>query len=742
MVNLNLRLASASRGETTLAPAESELFHPFARTSLVDTGGFLLVLNGISTNRRLSAFDSTPEALQMPAPMDSISPTLFGPGSGRVFGNDLFWCYRWKNSDTGEVSGLSPLSAWGTNVGTEVVDGSDNYLGEKVIFRIVVNTTRPNGADTVQLFRNTTSQKKVFLLVQEIQFIIGTVAVLMEDDKTDDELGQSEQAAFRSAPDATYGAMPPVAKAYRHSNGRTMYYGGFRFGTHRVGRVTITADSSLVAPSNGDTLNIYPYARYNRIRQRFIPLKRASDNVVIEDPTHYTIVNVDSYNNTPVMNNLYVHPAIQTNNQMSAGSVEVLYEIRDDRDLREVHISDVFNPTQVDPANSIFIGRDRDDSPCLITEVGEATFAVTRKGIYRLDALDTLDPSLSVSIVPVVEEGAAGLWAACYTPMGIVYLHENLGVRLFDGKSSLPLGGSSPAEEFQPKTQLAALEKSLFDQALLYFDPINFRVVLSSVWLAGSDEAVSFSYDPGTGSWRGPHFMSRYVTGDVADLGSGRTFVTGDQHGNVIREEYQVLDLLDTDTGQTVTGTVASVAGLVFTVTAATFNPSSDYRMRGAPIWFLTGSTYYRSVVSDVVSATQIRLLYPPVDESGNVGTLAAGWTFGVGSIRWRATTAYLDAGEPIQPKTMERVRLRFQRGTASDPFTVANDAEDSGTFTTETGSAATVDPNSSVYAEPRIRKNGVTHKLRLTGTSRGGEPKISGAIADIDVHGGVRRSG
>ena len=78
---------------------------------------------------------------------------------GKIFGNGYKWRIRFRNSGTGECTGLTPLYEQGYNMGVAGVGGI--WMGSTAYFYLSgVATT--NGLDTIDLFRNTSSQDREF----------------------------------------------------------------------------------------------------------------------------------------------------------------------------------------------------------------------------------------------------------------------------------------------------------------------------------------------------------------------------------------------------------------------------------------------------------------------------------------------------------------------------------------------------------------------------------------------------
>lgn len=740
--------ANVATGEVASSPSHAdEALHPAARVSLVHAGKFLLVLDGITSNRRLDKVSGALQPLQITAPYQELRAfTMAFPGGGQLFGLNYKYRFRWKNSVTGEVSGLSIIPSEGINLGAEVIPGSNDYIGETAVVSLDVSL-RPPGVDTVEWFRNA-SQGSVYFRHSET-FITGTYATLIDNLTDEYLLSGSETSTLRPAPTWNEGIMPPMCRAYQHANKRVLYYGQQRMGSCRTGSVTVYAegdqalnppiDPQYVLPNAGGTYTQKPFVKVNRVGQRLRLLTRVSDSAAIQDATTYRLIDVRHGTGGLGVNVLYVYPKVVSNPQMSQNSVSCYFTIEDDRDLRAVWLTAPGQPTQLDTSQVLYFGAHPSDTPCLIAQAGGADACVTREKVYRIDGLDTDDPFLNAQLTEIADEGACGVWAACAAPFGICYLNAIAGPRLFNGQTVMPLGGGGATTPFPGKTQWDALEKGCLDQAIMFYDTERNEVVLAGVFMAGSDLEVFFVYDPGVGVWRGPHRGSRTAHGALAYPSMEAPEFSGDLYGNLLDEQAQVLDMVVATT-HTLTGTISAVSGYtILTDASGVFDPASDQRLRGCPILLYDGTTYYYSVIAEVLGATQLRLLYQPVDIDGAAGIPAADWTYGIGSIPWRVRTGHLDSSDPIRPKLAERLRLRYQRaGASASIFTVGAATDADGTYTSDSGARKTVDPSLTTGAEVALKVPGVAVTLELAGTSRTGEPQIVGAVLDMDVRDGA----
>lgn len=749
------RAATTSRGLIAAGEGSTEFLHPLLPTTLHASNGFLMILNGWNLNRRMAdvtgysgAAATAVEMLQMRAPRQPLLPAVGWMGAGRVFGTDYFWRYRWYDSRTGECSGFSPLPAWRTNLGTHQPPGGSTYLGQNAYFVLSV-ADAPAHADTLQLFRNTTSRADVVYLVEAVS-IIGQTTVQIVDDNTDDELffrepvtlGNTVAGTLPSGFSWDQGVMWPVCRAWPHPGGRTIYYGLRRFGRHwNTPQATVTEGSDLVTIKT--SANLMRIVEPGRVGQRVRFFATHDLNNPIDDPTVYRFLKAES------AFTFRIWPEIQVSADVAAdATVDLSMAIEDDRDARWSFLSEVGKPWLIDPKKIVATGEDYDDGVMAWFSLWGRTFVQTRRRLIAVLDDFTLDPSLTMSFSGIADEGMVGFDAGCVTPFGWVYVNEKLGPRLFDGQRTMPLDSdATSASDFMAATQFDAFEPSMLEEVRCVWDAEAYAVVVSYVPTGGSTLRECMVYDVGTGVWRGPYRERVTASGELRTTTAENKVVVGDDFGGLLVREEQVLDVVpDYSFGTTLEGAIASVQNpRVFTVTGATFDVDADERLRGSPVIFANaaGTAVYHATIADVLGATQLELTGPPVDEDGVTATMVAGWTFGIGSIRWEGITAGIDGGEPIMPKIVKFLGVRYKRGTAATTWELGCAEDFNGTYAGERTSstvatAPTDDVNASVYAEMALEREGAAFQLRVRGTSRTGDPQITGALLKLQADEGT----
>lgn len=744
----------------------SERLDPYMPATMLATFGRMLLLNSVNTNAQLPFAgnkNNNLAPLLLPTPRSPLTPLLSGFGAGNVFGSDYFWRYRWKNSRTGDVSGLSPLPAFRWNLGVETSPGAGTYLGQTAFFRLFCSITAgeaPAFADSLQLFRNVSGREDTLIQVAEKLFPTdtgaGTTFIDITDDMTDEQLSAvTETAGLNPNPSYDEGTVPPVQKAFAHGTGRVFLYGINRMGPYRTGSLNITLDEYTI--NRGDTTSFWTQARVGQ----GLRLLKTSGGTTIDDPTVYRIVQIASTGDK-----LYVTPAIKTNSQFGSATTlnGVTYEIVDDRDERTLYMSEPNMPTNYDLLKTLYVGFDLDDSLYHVFTMNGVTFAQTKRHLYRLINDTTLDPSLSVQVQLVANEGTVGFWSGAVTPLGWVFLHATLGVRVFDGETIQSLGANNSYEQFLAKTQFLGGEgdvnnqligfqntgfnQSMLSQTRVIYDPqehlIHVYYVPANAWSI-SEELV---FDPTTMALRGPWRRRATAAGMLKNPGGDEVFVFGDDFGNISIDQQQALDLY---TKALAGGSISGGGnGWILVDGTAPFD-NSTYQEEGIPVLIdfpgagsaldlpITPASVGRPHIINVVDGSTLIVEYPNVVWDTRVTS-----PYTMGAQRWYAVTAFFDAGEPVQPKQMDYLRLRMRVGTSTAKIgvflsavtTYGTSVGESGSLTRETINPANTDEPG--YAKVRLFAESRVFALEMYGTATTTDPQIVVVIADIDVREGA----
>ena len=744
-----------------LSTAYGAYFNAYARPSMPRSHGRQLILNGVAENAMvpyaeagtgtINSYTTTPSKLIIPAPNGTLTPLLSWPGSGNIYGKGYLWRYRWKNVRTGDVSGFSPTSSVRWNVGVESSPGSAGTLGQNAFFHIprITSSTAPGTDYALQLFRNTAAEEGEFFLVKEV--LIGSSSYIdITDDLTDDQIVTNEVASVQPNPSFNEGAIFPVCKGFLHSTGRMFLFGVQQMGPFRSGSVNATAGSNYV--TNAGSTPIFFRAR---IGQRFRFLA-TSGGTTISDPTIYRIVDVDVSNQY-----LYINPPVVATSQMSSlAYAAATYEITDDRDERTLFMSEPGLPCNYDLLNTIYVGFDQDDALLHVFAMGERTYAQTRRHLYRLDDDATAEPSLSIRLTQVADEGTVGFHSGVLTPLGWVYAHATRGIRIFDGSTPRALGADGPLAQFPLLQQFNGtgdtefntyssysglsnygVEPSLLGETTAVYDPNEhlIHIFYAPVGKWALEEEIV--YDPDTDCWRGPWRRRCTASGNLRNSDGTEVFAFGEDLGNLWLDNQQPMDLINGTGGSGAEQT--STAGGKYAVlykSAGAFD-STAQKEQGVPVVMYSPSgtptqTLVIRPVIDVIDTENMILDTMQIDVSST-------YSFRVGAIRWFLRTAYFDGGEPIQPKRLERLRLRVQRAaaSASTATTAVILDEDTTVYAGEgtgSGTPAAVTSVSVSFVDVRLRQTAKTFSIAMYGTNVTGDPKATVVAAEMVIESGA----
>ena len=564
------------------------------------------------------------------------------------------------------------------------------------------------------LYRNTTSQEGVYLLLAELENPDVSEYVDFVDNFTDQDIDTNETDGLYKNPRNAQGMLPAYARGHLHSTNRVFLYGLEERNVYRLGTVDLTLDTDIVE-STASTLCRF---ESGMIGCRFRP-KHTSVGVDIVDDTVYRIIEIIS--DTKIR----VTPNIKTNVLMAGGAAVTSLEIIDDRSGMTFHISEPGKPWSYDPLGALSPANSSADRLRFIGAYMGKTFLVSSQSIYVLLDDYTVSPIDTIRFQEVVQEGTWGLWSCCVTPFGLVYVND-LGVRVFNGQSApVPLG-ASPTEEF-PSDLLANADSSFKRYIRVYYNPTTKLVHVSYAVAGTSRTTAELVFSPATNAWRGPWYREITAADIMLNEDGSSVFVTGGMWGDLGEDGEQELDNVNPTT-HVISGTVALIYNTEprFIGVESDVDVEGDARVLGCNFFMTSaaGDIFY-SKVAGVINSTTLVLAdyYDP-----NVV-----WTtYSIGAIRWDLLTAYLDGGEPIQPKTLEYVRLRFDRGDNAETFEVVSISEDDGTEVVDEG--GDVDVNNSIYRLARPEAGGRAFQLKLRGTAESGLPRLTTAVVDMTI--------
>lgn len=754
-----------SGAESDRVDGEQWIYNWHVGTSIEPVFDRLTVLNGINANTVVAKADNAGAGpyvlpLVIVPPSASLHPMVGPLGGGHVFGNGYKWRLRYKNSITGDVSGLSPVPPWAVNLGIETTPGADTYLGQTAYFRIACASSdlpSSGAVDTIQLFRSLSGAYDVWYLVQQKYIPAATSYLDFIDDFTDDELSASHETAGLS-PNPSFaegGVLPPLRKVHQHASGRAWYYGMRKMAPYRTGSVSVTVGSTTITRTSTAT-----NFTIDRVGQSF-RLKANSGGTTIDDLTVYRIVAVKTDGST-----LTVTPDIQVSTQLVTGTyTSVTYEIVDDRDARSVYPSAPRRAGSFDLLESFAIGAGADEELLHIFAWRGVTYGQTNRALYRLFGDVSTDPSATLSIVRV-GEGTTGFSSGCLTPFGWVYVNATRGVLLFTGDvpplsgdaagtvtPSVPLGSQDETQAFRPRDQffgrdddayssLTGLSTTGFDPDLLSecrvaFDPIEHFLHVFYVPTGHWSVLEEMIYDAEVRVWRGPWRRNCTASGLLPNADGTEQFVFGTDLGQLWIDARQDFDMIGT---LPAAGTSGSSGSLYVLLDNATPFNATTYADQGVPI-VATCATATRTKeyvrIIDVIGSGIAVLEFQAI-EAGKT------YTYQEGAIPWLFQTAWLDAGEPIQPKVAEKLRTRFERaasGASTATIGVLKDGDETlANITGESGTPFTLTPYSTTepsYRDVRLPTGSRLFQIVGYGTSTTGDPKITEAVFDLRVDAG-----
>ena len=721
-----------------------------ARCTIHTVRSGALVLDGVQENMRLGkagAFHPFP----IRAPMDELVPSVFADGSGCVFGKNYRWVGRWVNTDTGEVSGVSPLPRTGWDLGSS--GDTSTFVGAKALLPVPTAPSN-SGADEYQLFRNTSSQLGIFFLVKQV----ATSVSFIEDNIPDTELATKLAVTFDFPVTNAMGGRPwPCAKAFQHpGNGRTLLYGTKHMDSFVPNLTTAVGEKPDLSPEQWKitttTSNHSHGLRSSREGQTLELIDSDSGAGVFRNAL-FEIVQIPSdtvfYISPPIPDDLDDLGSGFGANNVVDNTVMVVH---DNRDRRTVFQSQPNQPYSYDMLEAFFIGFDSDEAINHIWQMGGITHAITNQRIYQILNDATVLPHQSMRINVGFEEGQIGLWAGTYAPFGYVFINDQ-GCRIFNGQIVQALGSQSVFSDYLAQQQLGTFEPSLIDNTFVFYDTEEHLLHVSYVPRGCATPERELVFDPESGVWRGLWRRRIFTAGSLlADTGDPQ-IVYGDEHGNLYYDQAQTMDCVNWEgaADPPLVGTILTVASFMVLTTQTTFTAALANKLRGMPILVeKADGSYTLNWIADVPANGKLVLQMIPDD------ALVAGRGFLVGWIDWQATTAFIDSGEPTHPERFQRLRLRFKKPTAAGTQTIDTDTfkvevaqygqdEDAeiATFrevvTTEEDEAIPgtiyLDVEMEVMDGEQVR--GRAFQLRLSGQSKQGEPEITQAIADFVVGSG-----
>lgn len=686
-------------------------YDPMARVDILSAKGYALLCNGLDPNTKWDPENGQSD-LFMRGPQNEIIPAItFAPSSeGKIFGSGYKWRYRFVNSKTGETSGMSPLPVVGLNLGT-VTSGS-SFMGQTAYMRFEGVDTA--GVDTFEILRNTSGQDDVFYVIDKTTNPGSGSYISFTDNRSDDEIWNNEQAALRPNPSYFEPHPPPCARLFQHATGRVWLYGRRPTGTYTRGTIqTIVGLPIFGGPifqATGPTVTGSGTGWHRGLEGQALRL---------DTDLSKTIFRIIEVNSTTSLN---VSPIPSRDTTLNG-----TYQILDDIDTRNIYMTQPSSPIQFDPLDVITIGQDRSDNLTGVFAWQGETYALTRRRLYRLSDDISEDPVGTVRINKVADVGCVGLWAWTETPFGVVFVSEKLGVTLFDGMNVMPLGSPTMWHDFLPKTQFEGFDEGLLFDCLVYWSPKNRRITVSYCPEGTMLQVEQLEFDPTTKTWRGPWRRPMHSAGTLIDSLGEDVELVGDQFGGLYKVGDSSNDVVDSPTS----GTVASVESKIAVTMSGT--PLFTDSMVGASIVFDDGAgNYYTNWIARVATTSQIILMYHPTVD------IAADWTFIVGGINWIARTGYLDLGEPMLPKHLHHIGVRYETMVTNVDNLVVEGTSEGRAFTAAADTASETEVQGLIKGDANLHIGGMAFQLRLSGRASYGGPRVTRLIANMVVNQGT----
>ena len=655
-------------------------FDPFNHVNIVGFNGCAILLDGRTLNKEYDG--DRVVALEILAPSSAVA---VANGAAQT-GSDGTYIYktRFKCSKTGKVSGLSPASTAHTATGykrdlSNIPESDDDQV------------------DVVQIFRSLDSTSSFFFLLDEVAN--GTTTYT--DDisvNTDEEISQNESSDLVQGRTYNEGRMWPMLKCYPRF-GFVYYYGIQRMPKYTPGTVSVTNGSQEVSGAAGCRV------RYSRLGQRF---------AVSGDTQEYSIIDVDEDNNK-----FFVYPAIE---RSTASGLS--YSITDTRCGGVVEISEARRQGSVPVSHRKYFSSDATENVVLLFSLptdngGDSFFAITTKRIVQIRGTREAEPWNSLYLDEVVPEGACGPNAAVVVPgVGLVYVHERLGPRVFDGVRSRYLGGGR--EETSVSTEWKRVRSA--NKADIVVRHVTNRNLVTISYARSNDPELfwrlvySVPYGEWVGIWSGPVFEY----GDLLDNDLTPRGIIGDNRGVLFQDG---LGTRDGYASGTLEGTISGISGRVITVSGANFQTSGD--------------GLFGSVVEMVSPGLDSTVLGIVVENTADTITLEnfpsvvpiAGWTIRISPVSWNVLTGYIDGDDPHHDKTLWAIRLRHSKG-GSSTIRAASSVDGGPFYNAESGECQV---GGRVYSKFVFRRGGTAFQVFISGTGDAEVVEFTQAVVEIE---------
>jgi hypothetical protein len=579
----------------------------FAKTP----AGEVFMVNGIDRGRKWTGTGSSTVVLGLDAPVSAPVVVESAGGGGSETGTYLV-AYRFGDAD-GNYSSLSPTAT--------VTTTADDATFVWDPYEVAANVDSGSRITKRQLFRTTVGQADVFYLVTEIT---NNTATTYSDTLSDEDLSDNEELPILNDDDslnANRFGVPPKNKAVAIWHQDRMFY--FADAPVTAGTVTVTNASASVT-GTGTNFNRYLVGRKIYI---------AGDSVAYD---------ISAF-------------ASATSISLSAGHVGNLagaaYAILTDPAERNViYYSEAEEPESVPVSqNNFLLQENNGEEDDLVGgySVGQTLYLCQRNHTYAFTYV--VQPHLDGSARLAFRRGLLNHNCRARGDDGIEFCLDSLGPYAARGGSIQPIG--EPVKNY--------FRDGLVDLAYArrFHVGVNQRLQCAYFYIRlTTDTAVrrALVYNYALNSWS--EELYPWAVGAAVELEntSGTTnYLVGKTNDRFCKATHGVSsDGITTP----VSGAVSTIVGTTLTATSGIFTTGHV----DCPIVLTSGHAKgLQATITARASATEVTLDATP---SG----MAAGDTFKIGAIAWKAKTGMLDFPRNALENNERAIEVLFKPTTAT----------------------------------------------------------------------------
>jgi hypothetical protein len=498
--------------------------------------GTIYMVNGID---RPMAWDGLAAAVRnMGIDSPTSQPTVATSGAGNLTG-DYFYYVAFKNSITGEYSGLSPITA--------VITAAANQLTVTL-----VSSTTDTQVDKWVIFRNTAGQTDTFYYVDETG--IGTPTI--NDSYSDEEIEAN-----------------PVMEDHTVLNGKFPYIVNFKGRMVGYGsriETTGTATATFGSPTVTGAGTAFRASHRNQ-RIRFGT-----------ESTYYTITGVSS--STQIL--------ITPNYAGSTGGGKSfrIYPVRQS----DVTWSSANSNEGFAAADSVGVFPNDGDRPSGMAVIGQSLCLFKRAHIYRFQFDGDPNPITGTGQISQAVSNRGIVNNECCVVVGQTgFCLDSSGIYAFDGAATATPMDQAVRRYFNPDDGIAAAEqvsRAYSDSWHGVYDPQANAVVFFVTTGEETKPKTALVYELERQRWTTWKFPMAITASTVEQDASGkfRAWV-GDENGCIwALSGTRQLEGASPSSG-TVSGTATGGAATTLSDAAASFQMSSS-GLRGVPIKIIAGT--------------------------------------------------------------------------------------------------------------------------------------------------------